>query len=285
MLRVVLESGGEELDRFRRVVVAGVELAEHRQQERPSGAGLGALELLGVQGTQCVCIAELMQQSFEAVARRSVAGVGGDGGLIALARPFELVEALLHDPPRPEVGHRHLFGGQPRPARVGDLELDQLQQLRPHPVGVEETARVFDGGHVPGHHPKGSAHGGQAVDRAIEAEQRQTTDAIEQLGPGCGVLGLADRLELTEARLHRDLPATRCRRQLLEAAPQAGVVGLGRRGSTQQLEGGAALLVLAQRDARPRQRHRSTFGRARFGLGLERLQHQLGITGDLGHAE
>jgi len=281
VMGVVLEACREELDRFGRVVVARVQLAEHRQQERAAGLGLGPLELLGVEGSQCLGVAELVKQALETVTGGAVARVRGDGGLVALAGSFELVEALLHDPTRAQVRHRHLFRGQPGGTGVGDLELDQLEQLGPHAIGVEKAAGVLDRGDVARHHAKCPTHRGEAVDGAVESEQGESPDAIEELGSSGGIVGLADRFELAQARLHRDLPPARGRRKLLEAAPQARIVGLGRRGGAQQLERSGAFLVLAQRDAGAGQGHRPALGGARLRLRLERLQHELRVAGHL----
>jgi hypothetical protein len=284
VLGEVLEQADEGLDRRVGVALLGVEAGEDRQQEHPARALGAAAELALVELAQALEAAELELHALEAIEGGAEARAGDDGFFVDLAGALELAEVLLEHLAGAQLGLGFLFGGEAGVVGGGDLQLEQLEQLRPGVVGDEVAAGVLERGDVAGEQLEGATHGAEALADAVEADHRQLAEAVEELGLHAGVFG-ADELELAGAGGHGDVVARGGHAELFEVAPQREVAGLGLGGGVEEADGGAALANFAEGEAGAGERHGPQLGRAGVGLELEGAEHELGVVPCLGEAE
>jgi hypothetical protein len=129
---------------------------EDRQQEHAARALGAAAELALVELAQALEAAELELHALEAIEGGAEARAGDDGFFVDLAGALEFAEVLLEDLAGAQLGLGFFFGGEAGVVGGRDLQLEELEQLRPGVVGDEVAAGVLERGDVAGEQLEGA---------------------------------------------------------------------------------------------------------------------------------
>src|SRR5690606_5402201 len=252
----LLEKRTQVLDRILGLIEGGRELAQYAQQESLARGRVGEFVLFAIEFDEARAVVELMQDPFESVASGSVLRRDGGGFGVDPASSFWLTESFFEDLPGAEPGKRALVAGEAGTTLGGDLQLQELEQLRPHAVGDEIAGRILERDDVVRKDPKALAHRGQALVDLVETDHGEATEAVKELRSRVGVV-LMDDLQRAEAGLDGDFVAARGHGELFEVAPQREVASVRGCARAQQLDGRTSLACLSEHETGSGQRHRT----------------------------